>query len=237
MISRSRMGHYLAGLGLTVFALYAFLLWPGSGQAVTNSPVGEFGVAVVPVGTTAEAEYLDLSFPTTAAGAVLDVTGWSVAVNGTPVAVLSTTSIPANSLIRLCSTAGLIPDCLPSWDGAVFPDEGGTVAVFDAAGSLVANVTYNAVDTSVVVYETFGWNAPLYSTRDRVAYCSTRDGVKFRETKEQAAKIVEGIKGRPVVDATAIVPPFYHRLDTTLGYYQGQNWTPENAAKHANGCQ
>ncbi len=233
-----RTGHYLAVLGLVIFGLYAFLLMPGAGNAVSTVTVGELQITIVPVGTAPDQEYVDLAFDTPAQLGSINMDGWTLQVDGAVVETFEGAELAYGSPIRLCSESSLLlPSCIPSWAGEVFPDAAGVVTLVNKEGVIMATVSYTAPAVSVPVYESFGWQAELYAKRDQVAFCSTRDGVTFKVGKDQAVKLVEGLKGRSVVTAESIVPAFYHRFDGTMSYYAGQNYDDLGAARLANGCQ
>lgn len=238
MFAHKHTGRYLAVVGLIVFGLYAFLLLPGAGNAVTTTTVGQFQVSLVPVGTEPTAEYLELGFNSPAAGSSLSLEDWSISIDGTEVTSLSGVSLSTGQSLRFCSfDTDLLPGCTPLWNGEVFPDGGGTLAILDAAGVPVAQFTYDATTPSSIVYNTYDWQAELYAKRDQVTLCSTRDGVAFKLNREQATKVVDGLKNRTVISQHDIVPAFYYRFDTGLGYYPGQNWSAATAAKLAANCQ
>jgi hypothetical protein len=237
MKNTKRTGHYLAVLGLVIFSLYAFLLLPSAGNAVTSTTVGELQVTLVPVGTTADQEYLDIAFDTPAMAGGINMNGWTLQVDGTVVEEFVGTVLAYGTPMRLCSESSLLlPSCIPSWTGEVFPDSGAVVTLVSAEGAVMATVNYAGVATSVPVYESFGWQEELYAKRDQVQYCTSRDGVEYKTSKEQAVKVVEGIKGRAVVTQQSIVPDFYYRFDGAISYYGGQNYDAAGQTKLANGC-
>lgn len=237
MKNTKRTGHYLAVLGLVIFGVYAFLLLPGSGNAVSSTTVGELQITAVPVGTAPDQEYVDLAFDTPAAAGSIDMNGWTLQVDGDVVETFEGAALTYGAPLRLCSENSLLlPSCIPSWAGEVFPDAGGVITLVSAEGVVMATVTYTAPQESLPVYESFGWQEELYAKRDQVVFCTTRDGVAFKNSKEQAVKLVDGIKGRSVVTAESIVPDFYYRFDGAISYYPGQNYDAAGKARLANGC-
>jgi hypothetical protein len=233
----NRNGHYLAVLGLVIFGLYAFLLLPGASNAVTTTTIGELQLNIVPVGTAADQEFVDLSFTSPAASSSVDISSWTLRVNDVVVEEFFDTALVSGTPMRLCSESSLmLPGCNPSWAGEVFPDQAGVVTLVSAEGIVMAMVTYSEPAESQAVYETFGIQAELYAKRDQVPFCTTRDGATFKASKEQAVKLVDGIKGRSVVSAESIVPAFYYRFDGGMGYFAGQNYDDAGAARLANGC-
>ncbi len=226
----NKAGHYIAVLGLIVFGLYAFLLLPSESGAVSSMTVGTLSMSFVPQGALPELE--SLTFEYTGAG-FMDLTGYTVIVSDVAVYTLGTTVLQSGEKITFCATTNTATECTPAWDGAVFPDEGGTVRVQGADGGDVLLVPYGAVGDSAVVREIYERMESVYAERDKVDLCHTRDGVTFKMAKDQVTKLVNG--NGHAGDAQDIIPPFFYRLDADTQYNPGMNWDT-GAAVFERGC-
>lgn len=231
MLKKINAGHYLMVLGLAVFGLYAFLIMPQAGNAVTTMAVGQFEVAFVAFGAQPDYESITLGY--SGAGQI-DLEGWTIDIGDTPLTTITGVVLHDGERVQFCSDSNSDVNCQALWSGAVMPDADGMLTVRDATGGVVYSKTYTTIGNSEIIRDTVDWQQAVYATRDQVTLCHTTDGVSYKKSKDQAVKITT-IKGHSA-DPQDIIPPFYYRFDAGFGYYTGLNWKT-GAAKFAAGCQ
>jgi len=226
-----RTGHYLAVLGLFVFGLYAFLLLPAESGAVTTMTVGILSVEVVPEGTTPELETFSLGYN---GPGYLDVSGYTVMVDGVIVFAISNVQLSDGEKVTFCANSNNALGCVGAWDGTIFADVGGSVVLKAATGEEVVVINYSDVGNSIMVRETYERAEAVYGEREQVALCHAKETGSYRLSKDQTIKIVSD-KGH-VTDPLDIIQPFFYRFDAGINYYAGQNWET-GAATLLAGCE